>query len=253
MPFHNDHKNVSPVHLVKLISALSVCLILHCRNPPEKITPKTEHTPQHVQKHAKGIDLSHHSGSINWDEINKSEISFVFCKATEGEDWQDPLFVSYFEQFQQHSIPKGAYHFYIVGDDPEKQALNFINTVSVDSIDLPPVVDIETMHKHNDPRLVKDLMFFLRKLETHYHKKPMIYTGLHFWNKHFHDTFAPYKLWLAEYDVETPSIPEGWTEWCIWQTHENQPLPGIQNGVDINIFNGNINDFEAFIENTKVK
>ena len=32
----------------------------------------------------RGIDISHYQGNIDWSELSKENISFVFIKATEG-------------------------------------------------------------------------------------------------------------------------------------------------------------------------
>lgn len=40
-----------------------------------------------------GIDISNHSGDINFEEVKKKNIDFVYMKATEGFDFIDNRFV----------------------------------------------------------------------------------------------------------------------------------------------------------------
>ena len=67
-----------------------------------------------------GIDISHHQGRIDWDElkdngtINDSPIRFVMIKATEGSTQTDENFHDNFYQAREHGFTRGAYHFYSV-------------------------------------------------------------------------------------------------------------------------------------------
>src|ERR1035437_9437352 len=40
-----------------------------------------------------GIDVSRHSGVIDWQKIKRQHINFVYVKATEGEDYIDPNYL----------------------------------------------------------------------------------------------------------------------------------------------------------------
>jgi lysozyme len=40
----------------------------------------------------RGIDVSHHQGPIDWTEVAKDRVDFVYIKATEGGDWVDTRF-----------------------------------------------------------------------------------------------------------------------------------------------------------------
>ncbi|EKR19417.1 glycosyl hydrolase family 25 domain protein [Leptospira interrogans serovar Pyrogenes str. 2006006960] len=48
--------------------------------------------PSTSQYPIRGIDVSNHQGKIDWTLVPKSEISFVYIKATEGRDFKDKSF-----------------------------------------------------------------------------------------------------------------------------------------------------------------
>jgi len=237
-----------------VLSFFFVLSLLSCAQsgPQEDASPaltvEHEKTKQETDALTVGIDVSHHCNEIDFGKVKAHGVHFVFCKATEGDDWTDPNFLRYFSDLKTHQIRRGAYHFYIVGDDPIVQANHFIQTVQLETGDLPPVVDIESMHQHPDPKLAQELKSFLDILENHYQMRPILYTGERFWNKHLHGGFSEYPLWIAEYGVEEPQVPQGWTSWAFWQKEQDYRIPGIEKEVDFNIFSGNLTAFDLFIQ-----
>lgn len=192
-----------------------------------------------------GMDISRYQGKINWEELklNQSQrypLQFVFVKATEGGDFKDINFNDNFESARKHGIIRGAYHFYIPSTPPEKQADFFINTVKLDSGDLPPVLDIEVMGKKEPEELRKNLKIWLDKIEEHYKVKPILYTSFKFKTRFLSDsTFNSYPYWIAHYYVDSVAY-QG--EWKFWQHTDRAVVPGIPDRVDLNIFNGSLRE-----------
>ena len=67
-----------------------------------------------------GIDISHHQGEIDWQElqdnglIDKFPVRFVMIKATEGATKIDENFIDNFYQAREYGFTRGAYHYYLV-------------------------------------------------------------------------------------------------------------------------------------------
>ena len=64
-----------------------------------------------------GIDISHHQGDIDWHKVknatvNGETISFIFIKATEGENHLDKNFNDNFYQARDNGFLSGAYHYF---------------------------------------------------------------------------------------------------------------------------------------------
>ena len=191
-----------------------------------------------------GIDVSHHQGEIDWEAVKATDkqeypIRFVFMKATEGGDHKDRLFVDNFRQAREVGLVRGAYHFYNPNTDPIRQADFFISQVKLETGDLAPVLDIERKPR-NKAQLQADLVKFLNRLEQHYGVKPIIYTSYKY-RLHYLDTpeLSSYPLWIAHYSVDALSYDGPWQ---FWQHTDYGTVPGIEENVDLNVFNGSWND-----------
>ena len=192
-----------------------------------------------------GIDISHHQGNIDWKEVKKSGISFVFVKATEGKDYLDSMFTTYWSQLEDENMIRGAYHFYSSDDDPVEQAKWFVGSVQKFNNALPPVVDIERKgHKNISPdTFEKGVLKCLEEVERLSGKKPIIYSSPHFADKYlFDERFKNYFLWVADYDVEHPEVPNCWktSGWHFWQNTNLDSMQGIKTDVDHSLFSKKI-------------
>ena len=193
-----------------------------------------------------GIDISHYQGNINWKMLEQTRqgqfpIQFIFMKATEGGDYPDKRFVANFDSAKAHDFIRGAYHFYNPKTDADKQADFFINTVNLEPGDLPPVLDIEKKSK-DIKKLQADLKHWLRRIEDHYGVKPIIYASYKFKTKYLNDSvFNSYPYWIAHYYVDSVQYKG---DWKFWQHTDVGTLPGIEEQVDLNIFNGGMEGLE---------
>ncbi|CAM2011465.1 glycoside hydrolase family 25 protein [Acanthopleuribacter pedis] len=216
-----------------------LCLFgVHCNQGSQSPTPTQSETPTQTAgaTACRGIDVSHYSGAVDWTKVKSDGYAFAFTKATEGVDWIDPELGTNLPGIKAAGLVRGAYHFYVVGDDPHQQAQNFIKNTPLVKGDLVPVVDIETANQNiSEPLLAEDLRTFLDVLETHFGGVPAIYTGPSFWNQHLSDEdFTRYPLWLAQYEVSKPQPPGKWTSYWLWQSAENQTVAGVTNNADLN-------------------
>lgn len=192
-----------------------------------------------------GIDISHYQGKIDWEKlkVNQSQfhpIRFVFMKATEGGDLPDDTFTQNFESARKYGFIRGAYHFYNPSTPALKQAEFFINTVKLDSGDLPPVLDIEITGRRESEDLRKDLKIWLDRIEAHYKVKPILYTSYKFKTRHLDDSvFNSYPYWIAHYYVDSVEYRG---QWKFWQHTDAGRIHGIPEDVDLNIFNGSMEE-----------
>ena len=196
-----------------------------------------------------GIDVSHYQGDIDWRMLTKTRqgrfpVNFIFMKATEGGDFADKKFVANFDSARAYGFIRGAYHFYNPKTDAVKQADFFINTVKLEPGDLPPVLDIEK-NSRDVKKLQDDLKIWLRRVENHYGVKPIIYASYKFKTKYLNDSvFNSYPYWIAHYYVDSVRY-EG--EWKFWQHTDVGTLPGIDEKVDLNIFNGSMQELHRML------
>lgn len=195
-----------------------------------------------------GVDISHYQGNIDWEKLVQNKhvdfpLHFIFLKATEGGDHGDDTFAENFSKAREHGFVRGAYHFFIPQTDPIKQADFFIRTVKLQEGDLPPVLDVEMRGKKSPEELQAAVKVWLRRIESHYGVKPILYTSYKFKKRYLNDSaFNTYPYWIAHYYVDSVRY-QG--PWHFWQHTDVGTVPGIEKGVDLNVFNGTLEDLKS--------
>lgn len=200
---------------------------------------------QVLEKHegkAIGIDISEFQGKIDWTLVdtieNRFPIGFVFIRATAGNDKVDTRFKSNWLGAKKRKLIRGAYHYYRPNENSLEQAKLFIKTVKLYKGDLPPVLDIEKLPKDQSIDSLKvGLKRWLKTVELHYGVKPIIYTGEQYYDDFLKAEFSDYLFWIANYNFYREEIQE---DWLFWQFTEKATVSGIKGNVDVNIYNGDI-------------
>lgn len=78
----------------------------------------------------RGVDVSHHQGSINWTAVRSTGVAFAFIKATEGATHQDRLFAANWRDAMSAGLSRGAYHFFTFCTPGAPQASDFIRALA---------------------------------------------------------------------------------------------------------------------------
>ena len=203
----------------------------------------------------KGFDVSHHQKDIQWKKISPQEFQFVYLKATEGGDFKDTKFQQNWLQAREQGFRVGAYHFYRLCRGGEIQAQNFIETVPNKADALPPVIDLEyesnCINQFTKEQLLKEIQIVHDRLQQHYGKQPIFYISKAFYNIVLAGEFQQTPLWVREYHGKPKLKTE--PKWHFWQ-HTNQgSIQGISTTVDLNIFNGDAKEWNAFLIQNKLK
>jgi len=209
--------------------------------------PAVVEAQRRLEAMSHGIDISGHSGEVDWSAVMGQGATFVFLKATEGVDLVDPAFAEHWQALRGEEVVRGAYHFYVTEDDPKDQAKLFIETVDLQPGDFAPVVDIELIGHGTLPGLADRLQACLEILENHYGVRPILYTSSKFWDTHLTDEFGDYPLWVAEYEVDEPVLPKGWSDWTLWQWSGDATIEGVEKGADLNRVNPRHSDRSALV------
>jgi len=183
---------------------------------------------------ARGIDVSHFQGRVDWSAVEGDGVGFAFVKATEGSTFVDPAFRRNWSALGETRILRGAYHRFRPGRDARAQAEHFLAVVRVADGDLPPVLDVEATDGLSDARLVRGVRTWLAEVESRTGVRPVVYTKPGFRRAHLGAALDDYPLWIAEYGVESPSHPR----WTFWQHSERGRVAGIPRAVDLDRFNG---------------
>lgn len=193
-----------------------------------------------------GLDVSEYQGKIHWSYVdtleNKYPLDFVFIRATVGKDRKDRQFKRNWLGAKENKMIRGAYHYYRPNENSIQQAELFIQTVTLQKGDLPPILDIEKLPKNQSVDSLKvGLKRWLRMVESHYKVKPIIYTGEKYYDDFLKEEFSDYLFWIANYNFYREKIDPNW---LFWQFTEKASVPGIKGNVDINIYNGDLQQLQ---------
>lgn len=193
-----------------------------------------------------GIDVSQYQGTIDWDNVEareeQFELKFVIVRATAGSNKVDLKFKKNWRNLTESLYIQGAYHYYRPDENSTEQANNFIATVKLRKGHLPPILDIEKMPKGQSMEKLKEgLQNWLTIIEKHYGIKPIIYTGEKYYEDFLREDFPDYQFWIANYNPWKEKIHD---DYLMWQFTEKAQLHGIDELVDVNVFNGTVDDLK---------
>ena len=182
-----------------------------------------------------GIDVSHYQGRINWDEVAQDpKVNYVYLKATEGINYVDDTYSYNFRECKRVGLKVGSYLFFRPNLPAKAQFELFVSQVDTKKQDLLPLVDAEVIKGVSVAVFQTRLIELCELLEKEYGKKPLIYTGRNFYNKHIHGNsrLRTYKFFIASYSFEEPVL-SGDSEYHLWQYSASGRVRGIRGDVDM--------------------
>ncbi|WP_375088415.1 GH25 family lysozyme [Peribacillus sp. RS7] len=200
-----------------------------------------------MEENIKGIDVSHWQGTINWDEVAKAGVKFVFIKATEGTSYSK---LSYFKENAPQALTAGlkvgAYHYakFATVAEAKAEAAYFLDSISSNALNYPVVLDLEENKKEAKKKTLTDAaLVFLEAIEEAGYSA-MLYTGKYFLENTLDESrLANYALWIARYNSTLGRSAD------IWQHSDSGKVSGISTKVDLNIayrdFTNNVNSFRS--------
>ncbi|MEZ4296227.1 MAG: GH25 family lysozyme [Polyangiaceae bacterium] len=203
----------------------------------------------------KGVDVSFYQGNVTWSKVKAAGYKFAFARVSDGVNYPDDKFQQNWAGLKQQGMIRGAYQFFRPGQNATTQANMMVQAVGVlGDGDLPAVIDVETADGQSSATIVSKIHTWISVVEKGTGKKPLIYAASGFW-----DTLSgtgqldAYDLWVANYGVSCPYLPNTWDTWKFWQYTDSGSIPGIAGGVDTNYFNGTFEQLAAYAKATTQK
>ena len=196
----------------------------------------------------KGIDVSSYQGSVDWAKVKSSGRAFSFARVSDGTAHIDSKFASNWPKMKSAGLTRGAYQFFRPARDPSAQAQVFLDHLAsaggLKAGDLPPVLDLETADGVASATVVSRAKTWLNKVQSALGIKPIIYTGKNM-ESVIGNSFSSYLLWVANYGVSCPNLPNAWSSWKFWQSSDSGSVSGIGGAVDVDTFNGSATALKA--------
>lgn len=194
----------------------------------------------------KGVDTSHHNGTIDWEKVKNAGYTFAFLRlgyrgyGKDGSLNVDKEFQSGFKAARKAGMKLGVYFFSQAVNEQEaiEEAELVLTELNHSKLDLPVVYDPELIDGDDartdsvtGEQFTKNTIAFCEKIKKAGYK-PAVYSNL-FWESEIF-TMAElndYPIWYADYQ-EAPQTPYRFT---FWQYSESGDVPGIAGGADLNV------------------
>ncbi len=193
----------------------------------------------------RGIDVSTHQGTVDWDEVAGAGLSFAIVKATQGRseataglrNFTDSKFKRNITEAHRIGLRVGVYHYLTAQTVSEamEEADYFLSVITPYKhlIDLWAVVDVESKYLPKDKTLLTQIVnTFCSRLVTA-ELAPMVYTNPDYL-KHRLNDISYWPLWLALWRSKTnvPKIAD-YPSMKLWQWG-GEKINGISGNVDAN-------------------
>ncbi len=196
-----------------------------------------------------GPDVSTYQGAVNWTQVKSAGNAFAIARVSDGLTHLDARFAANWPGMRAAGLVRGVYQFFRPGLDPVAQADLLLTQVQAaggfDPGDLPPVLDMEVTDNVSTATIRANMQAWLDRIEQVTHKKPLIYTAA-FMNSVIGTGFSRYPLWVANYGVTCPMVPDSWSAWVLWQSSSTQTVAGISGACDFDRFDGTLAELKAF-------
>ena len=244
---------LSPLYYGYVLSAFTSVWrgIVDFGQDPNYRTYRSFNIPVPTKYSIHGIDVSSYQGKIDWKKVKEMRedelrIRFAFIKATEGLMHVDPYFQRNWREAPKAGVICGAYHYFKPAKSGLWQAKFFLQNGKPEKGDFPPVVDVEELNGVSPAAMRAELKAFVKHIEKQTGIKPIIYTGISFFNDYLKEDFSDYPLWIAHYYKPELKVSKE-TQWKFWQHSDIATIDGINHATDMNVFNGDSSTFESLI------
>jgi GH25 family lysozyme M1 (1,4-beta-N-acetylmuramidase) len=201
-------------------------------------------------RYLRGLDVSHHNGIIDWPAVAGAGYSFAFIKATEGQNFTDPAFRRNWTGAGRAGLLRGAYHYFRPSIPVEGQLRHFLDVMGpLGPGDLQPVLDFEESDDVRASKVIERAGIMLDGIRDGAGRDPIIYSYPFFYKYTLGDPTQwanVYPLWVAHYEVKRPALFGGWPFWSFWQYTSTGRAPGVRGRVDLNYFNGKLDQLKRF-------
>jgi lysozyme len=197
-----------------------------------------------------GIDVSEHTGEIDFDKLKNNKVDFVFLKLTEGDNYVDKRFEYNYEGLKKNRVIIGVYHFFRFNKSGISQGNHFLSKIKEKRIELPLVIDIETWGNPSfkeKKSVISEINNFIKLVEKETKKNIFIYTNESGYNNYIKNNFNENDIWICSFN-RRPNIEK---KWLFWQHSHKGKFDFASGWVDINTYNGNREKWNNFIKKIK--
>ena len=179
---------------------------------------------------ARGIDISHWQGSVDWGQVAADDISFAML-GTRYKGEIDPYFREFAAGAQAHGIKIGAYIYSYATDvaGAEAEADFILDLIKDYPISYPVAYDLEDNSQAglSSQELAAMVNAFCARIEAAGYY-PMLYANDYWLANRIDMSQIKYDVWVARYEVK-----HAYSNPAMWQATSTGIVNGVTGGVDI--------------------
>lgn len=187
----------------------------------------------------KGIDVSEHQRTIDWNQVKASGVQFAMIRGGYGKNNVDKYFHENAKGATVAGIPIGMYWFsYALNADMARNEAKYaVALAKLYNITWPIAYDLEydtvSYAAKNGITITKDMATQMAKAFCEEVKDsgyiPMNYTNPDYLNRYFNRSQLPYDVWLAQYASQAAI-----SDMTIWQYSSTGSISGVSGNCDVN-------------------
>ena len=184
----------------------------------------------------RGIDVSAHNGSIDFNKVAADSIDFVYIKASEGATWRDAMFEQNYQAASDAGLHVGVYHFFRFDVEGWRQSVNILRAIDGLTPDLPVAIVVEEWGNPGEfttEAITTNLRSLIELLRQN-GREPIIYTNKNGYYRFIRGRFDDVALWICSFT--TPPVSDQ-QRWSIWQHSHRGKINGIKGPVDLCTYN----------------
>ena len=204
---------------------------------------------------ARGIDVSNHQGTVDWNKVKAAGIDFAILKVGPVYGKPDDSFERNAAECERLGIPYGVYYYSYARsvEDANKEADRTLAWLGGHHPSLPVYYDLEDSYILQAPDFSKDKLTqiaqtFCNRMEAVGFKSG-IYANLNWLNNYLNSpSLNGYDHWVAQYNWRCDYAGS----YSFWQYSSSGNVPGVNGRCDMNYcFNGsllNVDDSKMHIQ-----
>ena len=204
---------------------------------------------------ARGIDVSNHQGTVDWNKVKAAGIDFAILKVGPVYGKPDDSFERNAAECERLGIPYGVYYYSYARsvEDANKEADRTLAWLGGHHPSLPVYYDLEDSYILQDPDFSKDKLTQIAQAFCNRMKavgfKSGIYANLNWLNNYLNSpSLSGYDHWVAQYNWRCDYAGS----YSFWQYSSSGNVPGVNGRCDMNYcFNGsllNVDDSKMHIQ-----
>lgn len=201
-----------------------------------------------------GIDVSSWQGNIDWNAVAGAGYKFAITRFSDGY-YHDTKFAQNWQGIKSVGMIRGVYQYFEPNEDPVTQANQLLDAIgALGPGDLPVMLDVETPSNNPSPAVYRQRIHqWVDRITQATGRAPMIYTGHYYWPQYVGTSeFSDLPLVHAQYtSAACPNIPDAWSSWVMWQYSSTGSVPGIAGNVDMDRFNGTLEQLQALAQSNR--